>query len=896
MEQQTFVARESELEQLDSWLASALAGDCSVCFVAGEAGAGKTALVTEFTRRAQERDEALVVSVGDCNAHTGMGDPYLPFREVLTVLLGDTAARREQGRITRENANRIQRFMNAGVEALVENGPDLVGLFVPGGSILARLGGRAAGRVPWASRLRELQQRAAEPGASKSALTEQTHIYEQYTNVLRAIGARRPLVVVLDDLHWADAASVGLLFHLSRRLGAAPILLVGTYRPEDVSVGRPGEQHPLEPTLQELKRYFGDIVLELGRSDDAEDRSLVDALIDAEPNRMAPSFREALFRHTGGNPLFATELLHDLRERGDLERASDGSWIEAAAVDWSALPPRVEGVIEKRVGRLEHELREILRVASVEGESFTAEVVARVRRADERATVTRLSTELERQHRLVGARDLLRRGGQRISLWRFRHNLFQKYVYGTLTPSERAYLHEDVARVLESLYDGDPDEIAVQLARHFEEAGDLAAALRYRVRAGDRARRLYANTEALQHYDAALALLHRVDGAELDPAEAERVELTIERARADVLEFTGRHAEAEPVYRRALDAPGAAGVDRARLLRGLAAALHGQRRAAEALAALAAADAELGDEPADDDAAHEWFQVRNERLWIHYWEGDVTSMAATIEAAGPSFVRRANPMQRGRFHQLEVLMRYRRDGFMSTPETRQALLSAAAALRGMESRLEAAQVRFGLGFDYLWGGDVDEAVETLTEVMQWSRRAGDRVLELRALTYLAVAARLRGDLATTRALADDGLELALTVDMPEYTAAAHANMAWIAWAEERLPDATRLATDALDLWERHAVAYPALWLAAWPLLAASLHDGELDQALASARRMLRPSQQRLPPEIIAALEHAAAQDGDPAAARPHLERAVTLAAASCGYLLSPARVDRRVQG
>ena len=106
MPEQVFVARERELTQLNTFLDSALAGQGQVCFVTGEAGAGKTALVTEFARRAQAAHNELLVAIGMCNAQTGAGDPYLPFRDVLGLLTGDVEARLAQGGITRENAGR----------------------------------------------------------------------------------------------------------------------------------------------------------------------------------------------------------------------------------------------------------------------------------------------------------------------------------------------------------------------------------------------------------------------------------------------------------------------------------------------------------------------------------------------------------------------------------------------------------------------------------------------------------------------------------------------------------------------------------------------------------------------------------------------------------------------
>ena len=112
---------------------------------------------------------------------------------------------------------------------------------------------------------------------------------------LKQGAAVRPLVILLDDLHWADSASLNLLFHLSRALMDCRVLIIGTYRPDDVALGRGDERHPLEPILNELKRYGGDIVIDLSEARTHEGRAFVDALIDSEPNQLNEAFRAELF-------------------------------------------------------------------------------------------------------------------------------------------------------------------------------------------------------------------------------------------------------------------------------------------------------------------------------------------------------------------------------------------------------------------------------------------------------------------------------------------------------------------------------------------------------------------------------------------------------------------------
>lgn len=187
------------------------------------------------------------------------------------------------------------------------------------------------------------------------------------------------------------------------------VTLVGAYRPEEVALGRDGKRHPLEPVVHEFQREFGDLAVNV---DEASSREFVEAFLDSEPNRLGSQFRERLYRQTGGHPLFAVELLRGLQERGDLVQDEEGRWVEGSSLDWETLPPRVEGVIAERIDRLTDPLQDALRAASVEGETFTAEVVAHMQASDEREMVVHLSDELDRRHRLVRAQGMLRIGDQ----------------------------------------------------------------------------------------------------------------------------------------------------------------------------------------------------------------------------------------------------------------------------------------------------------------------------------------------------------------------------------------------------------------------------------------------------------------------------------------------------
>ncbi|MHC5005424.1 MAG: serine/threonine-protein kinase, partial [Planctomycetota bacterium] len=448
---QVFVGRESELEQLDAWFQEALDGRGRVGFISGEAGCGKTVLAREFGRRATELDDRVTVATGRCNAHTGVGDPYHPFREILGLLTGDVEAQWSAGSLRADQATRLWSLVPSTVTALVEGGPELLGTIVPGAPLIARAQGHPGLQVGLLEDLRQLVDKSA---AASSA--RQFDLFEQYVRVLRALAKERLLVLIVDDLQWADSGSVSLFFHLARELTGSRVLMLGLFRPSEVAVGRGGERHPFEPVLNEIKASFRDPEIRFGPTGD---RQFVEALIDSEPNRLGPPFRASLFEQTRGHALFTVELLRGLEDQGLLLRDEEDRWMEHPHLEWDFLPARVEAVIEQRIGRLPPELQRILSIASVEGEEFTLEAVARAHGADTREILAPVSLELEKRHRLVTAVGFRRVDGQRLSVYRFRHILFQRYLYDHLDQVERALLHEHLGEALESLHGDAVDDI-----------------------------------------------------------------------------------------------------------------------------------------------------------------------------------------------------------------------------------------------------------------------------------------------------------------------------------------------------------------------------------------------------------------------------------------------------
>jgi DNA-binding SARP family transcriptional activator/tetratricopeptide (TPR) repeat protein len=536
-----FVGRVAELAMLNRHLAEVLSGRGRVLFIAGEAGSGKTLLLREFARQALETHPHLLIAGDRCDTRLGAGQPYQPFVGLLAALSGGGDVHRPTpDEVIERQARRLAEAFPSVAQALVMNGPALVETLIPAQLLARRMAALdSAGHALQAELQTLLQAKTAGPDLPA---IEQAALFEQVAQMLLDLAGRRPLLLTLDDLHWADEGSIHMLFHLGRRLANTPLLIVGAYRPEQIVQGHNGGRHALQPVLHELQARHGEIVLDLSRADG---RQFLEAVLDSQPNRLDAGFRQTLYQRTEGHAMFTTELLRGMAARGELVQDGHGCWVTGSELSWDQLPARVEAVIAERVARLPEKCRNLLGVASVQGETFNLEVVARALDCRPAQALELLSRLQPDQHDLVCALSVevlaVPHGGyarsQTLSRYRFRHFLFQQYMYQSLDPVARSWLHRVTGEGLEALANLQAGESSLReaspprLAWHFEQAGQTAKAAGYLLQAGEGAYRLSANAEAIAYLQQGLALL---EGLPATPQRA-RQELSLQLALGQAL-------------------------------------------------------------------------------------------------------------------------------------------------------------------------------------------------------------------------------------------------------------------------------------------------------------------------------------------------------------------------
>ena len=655
-----FFGRTSELEVLARAWRRAVAGERQVVVLAGEPGIGKTRLVTEAALAAH--GEGARVLYGRC--HPELGVPYQPFIDALGRCItgcggGEPAARSSDW----------------------------------GGELARIIPGLLARRLPRLT-----------PSPAADAETERYELFQAVDHLLARASAASPIVLVLEDLHWATKPTVLLFRHLVTSVEPAAALLVATFRDTELP-----PKHPLREVLAELacERGVGRVVL--GGLDEAEVLSLVQHAA-ALPVGGGGALAKALWRETDGNPLFVTEMLRHLVESGAVSdvgqlRLSTGN-LEGVGV-----PESVRVVIGRRLQRLSAAVNRTLPAAAVIGMDFDLSLASKVNDLTESEMLDALEEAM--------AAALVTEVPGTVGRFSFSHALIRHSLYEGLGRTRRAHLHRKVAEALERTWP-QPRDYLPSLAHHWfcaGRAGDTAKAVAYARQAGEKALTELAYEEAAEHFQRSLAVL--------EPANEDE-----ELLRCDVLLARG------DAQRRAGDTGfRATMLEAARLSRRLG---DGERLAQAALGSsrTSAFFGEIG---------------RMDQTLVDLYE-------EALAAVGPGdSVLRANLLS-----EMAVELYWTR-----ARERRRAMCEDATAMaRRLGDRACLAQVLVARIVATWSPATLDERFVLLTEVLQLAEELDNQELTFRGRLFLAVCLFEAGDLARAQAELETATRLAHGLRQP----------------------------------------------------------------------------------------------------------------------------------
>ena len=784
-----FHGRVDERERLSRHLKDVAAGDRRVVFLAGEPGIGKSSLAAELARQAFA--SGFTVLYGRCDEDVAL--PYRPWVEAMAQLV---TTMREV---------------------------DLAGLGSRRLSHLSRVLPELHDLVP-----------NLEGGRTTDPEAERYLLFGSVVTLLASAGRSAPILLVLDDLHWADKPTLSLLRHVASAGEPMPLLILGTYRHGELSA-----EHPLTDALAALRRESGIDRLTLRGLADDELLALIEAAAGQHLSGAELDLVLAVHRETDGNPFFAWELVLHLNESGAVALSDSGRWLVSGQIEEMSLPDSVREVIGRRVARLGDEVKPVLTMAAVIGREFDLDLLALALGIDPEAA--------------LGTIEKAEASGLVMSVGRgrftFSHALVHHTLYQELSPTRRSRIHRKVAESLEVL---DPGGTRVmELARHWAEAvqpSDAGRAIEFARQAGERALEALAPDEALRWFNQALQLL-----TEHQPGnDSSRCELLIGLGQAQ------SHA-GDPLYRTTL-------IEAARVAQELG--------DSERLVRAALTDTKLGSGTVDR-ARIEVLEAAVEAM------GSSDSIArARLMAALATSLYFTGDYQRRRRLLDDALAMARRIGDPTTivdviwqwnisltiPETldeRRALTAEAAAL---SKTLDDPVVMFfslvgrtGIAFET---ADLREIDELLAAMDRLASEIGQPNLEFLIGNPRVSVALHRGEFEEAERLAGESYELGIATGQADALTLYGAQLLWIRWHQGRLaelldfyaeamqstPDipgykagidlalveAGRAEEVTIDLQTIEQLPYDAAWAAAltsWADVAAEVRDLEAAQAI-----------------------------------------------------------------
>ena len=473
------VGRDGALAELSQCMREANAGKLQIVFVTGEPGIGKSALVEEFERRVAASHRTVRIARGQCVEGFGSKEGFYPVLEAVDELCrGPDSARL--------------------VETLASHAPTWLVQFP---ALLTR------------HHRETLQQEIL--GATRERMLR------EICQALEAIARTTPLLLVLEDLHWADASTLDLISALARHRRSARLMLVATYRPSDLARAA----QPLHSLKRDLiaRHLCREIALNpLDAAEMVQYLALSAAETPATPADVPEELASMLHHHTEGNPLFMIAVVEHLVERGLVAR-DHGAWrLCCPALDIALeVPESLRDMIAAQIERLAEPEQRVLEVAAIAGMSFAPAICAPSADIDVVSFDTCCDTLARRGHilRLADARQLP--DGQVVQRYAFTHALYRQVLYERQAPARRAGLHRRRAERLEEVFASALNDVALELAHHFEQAADWARAVKYLRRAADVAARRFSLEGARTSLQRALALADRLAATERAAVEIE---------------------------------------------------------------------------------------------------------------------------------------------------------------------------------------------------------------------------------------------------------------------------------------------------------------------------------------------------------------------------------------
>jgi tetratricopeptide (TPR) repeat protein/predicted Ser/Thr protein kinase len=848
-----FVGRSEPLQRMRSRLEQAILGRGFTLFLTGEAGVGKSRLMRILATEA--RGKGMPVLWGRC--------------------------------LFREEGVPYHAFVSAFKSGFDVSEPQLVRAL----SETAEAQG-----ISFENRLAQLNS-FFNIGRAEANLANKEQLWDSVLTALRVLAGKHPILVVIDDLQWADRTTTGLFAFLSRNITESRILLVGITRPGEWSSERDVSSSTLDNCVRQLRIESLADQIDIPRLSHDETLLLTRRLLDDRD--VEKGIVDVVHRSTQGNPLFVTEVVNLLKANEAIEY--DGtSWKARQPTLETAIPSKLRDGVLQRLSSLSREEHRVLEVASCDGEYFRSETVASCLNLD-RLTLLTLLQSLEKNHHLI--RHEARR-------YRFDCPLFRQVVYEEMLIELREEYHRMIGSWLARTYP-DSEEHAPQIASHLLASGQQEEALVYLVRAAHRARELYATDEALRLYTQAQSILER------QPKADNTLIMSVLEGLADVLTSLGNISDANGLYARLLDRArtGRAYGAEARALYKLAdtcrvlgmteeAVKHGEAAVSlarehgmliEEIASLNTLGFIYSNRIADYPRALELYtmalkhaesagDLRSQatslsNIGLVQWHrgeysstvepferalaiqrsiGDMKGLAITLNFAGLSYHRLGEYEKALSYHNESLRIKQSITDYPAIPgslnnigEVYRDLGDTVKAVEYHEKGLALAREQRNpgaecdnlrdLAVDYLEAGDLSSSESHITKVLALAREKGLVWYETRAYIVLGDIAAARGDLENAVPYSQQAVRSAFDLNANELKIEALRSRATVVGLEGNAEESIRLLSQAITIAESvgHRLFLWQMYAALARQQAALRRSQNAEESFATARRLLR---------------------------------------------------------
>ncbi|MEN8202411.1 MAG: AAA family ATPase, partial [Bacteroidota bacterium] len=495
------VGRDKELDKLQYHLVKLINGEGSIVNIIGEAGLGKSRLMAELRKKDEIRRVTLIegraISIGRNLSFHPIIDIVKRFAEINEADSESEALQKLE--------NMVHHIDSQSEAELLPFIATLLGMNLSGA---------------YAERIKGIQGEALEK-----------LILKNFRELLHKAAEQKPLVFVIEDLHWADLSSIGLLESIFRLAEKSRILFINVFRPNYAETG----DRIRETIKNRYSQLYTEITLEVLNEEQTEELLLNLLKIKSFPPKLASTIKSRV----EGNPFFIEELVRYFIDEG-IVKISDGKFQVSRKVESVVIPETIHGVLMTRIDKLDEEIRSIVKLASVIGRNFFHRIMAEVASGtgglNEKLSYLK-EIQLIMEHRRMEELEYL-----------FKHALVQQTTYETILVNQRKTMHLNVARAFETVFSGRLQDFYDILAYHFSQAEELDRAEHYLILAGERALSSSASIEALHYYKEALAIYKEKYGASADPEKTAMLEKYIAIAYYNM----GRFIDAAPYFDRVL--------------------------------------------------------------------------------------------------------------------------------------------------------------------------------------------------------------------------------------------------------------------------------------------------------------------------------------------------------